>query len=214
MISWKYYLSTSIILSRDYQAFSVKSWLANILGFMGHYVSVWASQVVLMVKNQPASAGDIRDASSTPGSGRSPWGGHGIPLQYSCLENPMDPGGLRVTESDTTEVTELAHMHVSVSTTWLIAFSFYSVISTLFLLKKLFYLFHAVCVCALSHVQLFETPQTVAHQAPLSMEFSRQKYWVDSHFLLQGIFLTQGLNLHLLHWQADSLPLPHLGSQS
>ena len=95
MISWKYYLSTSIILSRDYQAFSVKSWLANILGFMGHYVSVWASQVVLMVKNQPDSAGDIRDAGSTPGSGRSPWGGHGIPLQYSCLENPMDPGGLQ-----------------------------------------------------------------------------------------------------------------------
>ena len=45
-----------------------------------------------MVKNPSASAGDIRDASSIPGSGRSPGGGHGNPLQYSFLENPMDRG--------------------------------------------------------------------------------------------------------------------------
>ena len=45
-----------------------------------------------MVKNPPASAGDIRDASLIPGSGRSPGGGHGNPLQYSCLENPIDRG--------------------------------------------------------------------------------------------------------------------------
>ena len=51
----------------------------------------------------------------------------------------------------------------------------------------------------------FATPQTVAHQAPLSTEFSRQEYWC-CHFLFQGVFLTQGLNPHLLHWQADSLP--------
>ena len=49
-----------------------------------------ASQVVLMVKNLPASAGDVRDVGLIPGSGRSPGGGHGNPLQYSCLENPMD----------------------------------------------------------------------------------------------------------------------------
>ena len=47
-----------------------------------------ASQVVLVVKHWPASAGDVRDAGSIPGSGRSPTGGHGNPLQYSCLENP------------------------------------------------------------------------------------------------------------------------------
>ena len=46
----------------------------------------------LMVKNPPANAGDIRDASSVPGYGRSPGGGHGNLLQYSCLENPMDRG--------------------------------------------------------------------------------------------------------------------------
>jgi len=51
-----------------------------------------ASQVVLVVKNLPVSAGDIRDTGSTPGSGRSPGGGNGHPLQFSCLENPMDRG--------------------------------------------------------------------------------------------------------------------------
>ena len=46
----------------------------------------------LVVKNLPASAGDIRDLGSIPGSGRSPGGGSGNPLQYSCLENSMDKG--------------------------------------------------------------------------------------------------------------------------
>ena len=45
-----------------------------------------------MVKNLPPNAGDIRDAGSNPGSGRSPEGGHGNSFQYSCLENPMDRG--------------------------------------------------------------------------------------------------------------------------
>ena len=51
-----------------------------------------ASQVALLVKNLPASAGHIRDVGSIPGSGRSPGGGNGNPLQYSCLENPTDRG--------------------------------------------------------------------------------------------------------------------------
>ena len=50
----------------------------------------WASQVALVVKNPSANAGDIRDEDSIPGSGRYPGGGHGNPLQYSCLKNPMD----------------------------------------------------------------------------------------------------------------------------
>ena len=52
----------------------------------------WASQVALVVKNLPANAGDIRDKGSIPELGRSRGGGHGNPLQYSCLENPMDRG--------------------------------------------------------------------------------------------------------------------------
>ena len=51
-----------------------------------------AFQKVLVVKNLPADAGDVRTMGSIPGSGRSPGGRHGKPLQYSCLENPMDRG--------------------------------------------------------------------------------------------------------------------------
>ena len=49
-----------------------------------------ASQVVLMVKNPPSIAGDVRDLGSIPGSGRSLGEGNGNPFQDSCLENPMD----------------------------------------------------------------------------------------------------------------------------
>ena len=52
----------------------------------------WTFQVVLMVKNPPANTGDIRDAGSIPGSGRSPGGENGYSLQYFCLENFMDRG--------------------------------------------------------------------------------------------------------------------------
>ena len=66
--------------------------------------------MVLVVKNPPTSAGDLRDAGSISGSGRSPGGGHGNPLQYSCLENPLDRGAWqatvhRFTKSDMTEAT-------------------------------------------------------------------------------------------------------------
>ena len=46
----------------------------------------------LVVKNRPANAGDVRDLGLIPGSERSPGGGHSNPLQYSCLEKPMDRG--------------------------------------------------------------------------------------------------------------------------
>ena len=48
--------------------------------------------MALMVKNPPANAGDIRDTGPVHGSGRCPGGGHGNPLQYFCLENPVDKG--------------------------------------------------------------------------------------------------------------------------
>ena len=56
------------------------------------YVSGWASQVALVAKNLPANAGDIKDVGLIPGSGRSPAGGHGHPLQYSGLETPVGRG--------------------------------------------------------------------------------------------------------------------------
>ena len=60
-----------------------KKYLVSLMG---------ASQAVLVVKNPPASAGDIRDVGVIPDLGGSPGGGHGNPLQYSCLENPVDRG--------------------------------------------------------------------------------------------------------------------------
>ena len=53
-----------------------------------------------VVKNQPANAGDV---GLIPGSGRSPGGGHGNPLQYSCLENPMDRGAWWATAQEVTK---------------------------------------------------------------------------------------------------------------
>ena len=53
-------------------------------------ICIFSSQVAPVVKNPPANAGDMRDMGSVAGSGRFPGGGNGNPLQYSCLENPMD----------------------------------------------------------------------------------------------------------------------------
>ena len=66
------------------------------------------SQVAIVIKNPPANAGNIRDLGLISGSGRCPGVGNGNPLQYSCLENPMDRGAWRATvhkvaELDTTE---------------------------------------------------------------------------------------------------------------
>ena len=73
------------------------------------------------------------------------------------------------------------------------------------------------CVCARHSVMPDSaTPQTVACKAPLSMDFPDKNTGVGCHLFLQGIFPTQGSNLHLLcflHWQANSLPLGYLRSQ-
>ena len=67
-----------------------KQVLQHVLGDL--LLAAGTSQVALVVKNSPANAGDMRDTGSIPGSGRSPRGGHGNPLQYPCLENAMDRG--------------------------------------------------------------------------------------------------------------------------
>ena len=61
------------------------------------YVITWASQMALVIKNLLVNSGGIREEDSIPGSGRSPGGGHGNPLQYSCLKNPMDRGAWHAT---------------------------------------------------------------------------------------------------------------------
>ena len=80
-----------------------------------YYALYWGFPHGFVVKNLPANAGDTRDLGSIPGPGRSPGGGNGSLLQYSCLRNPMYRGGWwaavhGVAESDMTE-TERAHIH-------------------------------------------------------------------------------------------------------
>ena len=76
----------------------------------------------LAVKSLPASAGDAGDAGSIPGSGRSPGGGHGDPLQCSCLDNPMDRGAWWATvpgvaESQTCLSSSHFHIHFQIPIT-------------------------------------------------------------------------------------------------
>ena len=129
---------------------------------------------------------------SVAGSGRSPGIGNGNLLQYSCLENPIDREAWWAT------VHRVAKSWTQLSDRARILASQFSV----------------TCACLLSHfsVQLFATLWTVARQASLSMRFPRQEHWSGLPFPSPGIFLTQGSNPHLPHWQASSLPLSHEGS--
>ena len=74
-----------------------------------------ASQVAPVVKNLPVNAGIVRNVGSIPGLRRCPGGGHGNPLQYSCLENPMDRGAWKSTVIGLHRVghdgSDLARMH-------------------------------------------------------------------------------------------------------
>ena len=85
--------------------------------FCSFLYMLWASQVAQVVKNRPANAGDINDMSLIPGSGRSLGGGHGNPLQYSCLENLLDRGAWwtmvhRVSKSQTRQKWLSMHVHI------------------------------------------------------------------------------------------------------
>ena len=139
-------------------------------------VCVWG-----LPRGSSCNAGTAGDADSIPGSGRSPGGGNGSPLQYSCLENPMDRGAwpttvYRVTKS-WTQLYHWAQMHM----------------------------------CVLNHSSLCDhmncsPPDSAVH----GILQERILEWEEGHAVLQGIFPIQGSNLcflRLLHWQAGSLPL-------
>ena len=120
-----------------------------------------------MGKESACNAGDIGDVGLIPGLGRAPGEGNGNPLQYSCLENPMDRGDWRATVQ-----------RVAKSQTWL---------ST-----------QARCLLVQSTALERLGSVIVAYELSCSVAC--------------GIFLDQGLNPYLLHWQADSLPPIHHGS--
>ena len=103
--------------------------IGGLTKMLWNYIMVRASQVVPVVKNQPANAGDIRDVSVTgliPGLGRSPGVGHGNPLQYSCLENPMERGAWQATVYRVTQ-----------SWTWLKQLSIHRGCTTLYICLKI-----------------------------------------------------------------------------
>jgi len=167
-----------------------------------------------------ARAGDVRNAGSIPASGRSPGGGHGNPLQYSCLENPKDRGGWWATVHG-----------VSKTRTWLKRLSTAAakslqscptlcdpidgnpqgspvpgILQSRTLEWVVISLSNAwkwkVKVKSLSRIWLLATPWTAAYQASPSIGFSRQKYWsrvpLPSPSIAQPIpilFITSGCSL-------------------
>ena len=180
-----------------------KKWVRN-LGYFSwcKFYSCCSQLVCFQPFRFTCSAGDT---GSIPGLGRSPRKRNGSPLQYSCLGNPRDGGAWRAIVHGVTRVRHnLMITYGVILSGTLNILLWYPLMALVPLNAKL-----------LSRVQLFAPPWTVAHQAPLSLAFPGQEYGVGCHALLQGIFLTQGSNLgllHLLYWQADSLSLVPPGS--
>ena len=138
--------------------------------------------MMLEIKNPLSNEGDLRDTGLIPGLGRSPGGGHGNPLQCSCLENPHGQRSLAGYSSaaaakllqpcptlcdaiDGSPPDSHFPGILQARTLEWVAISFSNAGKG------------KVKVKSLSHVQLFATPWTAAHQAPLPMGFSRQEYW-------------------------------------
>ena len=128
-----------------------------------------------MVKNPPANAGDARDVTSILGSGRSPEGGNGNPLQYSCLENSMERAAWRATVHGVTKSRTWLSMHAAHIGVWLL----YNVVLT----STVQHSESASSVQSISRVWLFATPMDystpglpVHHQLP---EFTQTHvHWV------------------------------------
>ena len=135
------------------------------------YLDMQASQVVLVVKNPPANAGDVRDVGSIPGSGRSPRGGNGNLIQYSSPENPMDGGAWQVTDRVAKSQTQLkklnththTHAHTHTHTPWCTTLNYSSSISWVIIsvvteilclkwtsLSLLEYIYYICCCCSVA----------------------------------------------------------------
>ena len=146
--------------------------------------------MALVIKNPPANAGNVRDTGSVIGPERSPGGGQGNPLQYSCLENPMMQRSLLGyslwghKESDMTVIeqgrggTRILTQICPIPKALFVSYTLKTLIFVMFL--PICLLLNLIHICVLNHfslVRLFETLWAVAHKAPLSLGFSRQEYW-------------------------------------
>ena len=79
------------------------------------FCGLWASPVAQLVKNPPVNAGDTKDTGLIPGSGRSPGGGNGNPLQCLCQENPMDRGACGLQSMELQRVGHDTHVIMFIS---------------------------------------------------------------------------------------------------
>ena len=145
---------------------------------------------------------------SIPGSGRSYEEGNGNPLQYSCLENPMDRGAWWATVHGVTK----SRTRLKQFSTWL-SLTNSTISDALIQEPRLPYcliylqcLLHACMLSPFSRVRLFATPWTVVCQAPLSMGFSRQGYWGRLPHPPTGDLLDPGTEPMSPALQVDSLP--------
>ena len=112
----------------------------------------WTSQVALVVKNLPANAGDVGGMGSIPGSGRSPGGGHGNPLHYSCLENPMDREDRGLQSIGSQSRTRLKQQHIYRHE------EFGGLMSMVISLRSCFHRKMLLLLSHISHVRLCATP--------------------------------------------------------
>ena len=150
--------------------------------------------MALVVKNLPANARDIRNASSILGSGRPSGGGNGNALQYSCLEDPTDR------EAWWTTVYRVGSQRVRHD--WRGLASMHTMIDIIRL--------DTICWCLVAQLCLnLLQPRDWACQAPLSVGFSRQEYWRGLPFPSPGDLPNLGIEPTSPALAADSLLLNH-----
>ena len=159
-----------------------------------------------------ASAFNAGDPGLIPGSGRSPGEGNGNPLQYSCLENPLDRGAWWATVHWVTKSrTRLSDFTHSLSMCFKLMLCLACILKGILWGGYYYYMglqiwkHRKLKVKSLSHVRLFATPWTVAHQAPPSMGFSRQEYWSGLPFPSPGDLPNAGIKPRSPALQADAL---------
>ena len=179
---------------------------------------------MLVIKNLPANAEELRDAGSVPGLGRYPREGNGNPLHILVWRIPWteEPGGLwsmgsqRVGHNWATEHTRMNTYYLLRQDAFYNQLCLALDISSQKYTTGYFYMCRYNCWCCLvakSCLTLLLPSELQPDRILFPGDFPGKNTGVSCHFLLQGIFLTQESNPSLLHWQTGSLPLSYQGSQ-